>query len=100
MLCIEKRLDWELDGVKVALEGKVTGEDCGLVEKLKCDVRGEGVVPYGCALLKLYAGSRKNPLLDCLAGHETKARGSKGDEVGEPAEEALSYSAKRQASEQ
>jgi Cu/Ag efflux pump CusA len=30
LLCIEKRLDWELEGVRVAFEVKVTGDDCGL----------------------------------------------------------------------
>jgi len=29
-LCIEKRLDCELEGVKRFLEFKVTGDDCGL----------------------------------------------------------------------
>jgi len=31
VLCIEKRLDWELDGVRTGLELlNGTGEDCGL----------------------------------------------------------------------
>jgi len=30
VLCIEKRLDCELDGVRVGLELKVRGDDCGL----------------------------------------------------------------------
>jgi hypothetical protein len=29
-LCIEKRLDWELDGVRTGLELKVDGDECGL----------------------------------------------------------------------
>lgn len=98
MLCIEKRLDWELEGVKVALE--TVGDDCGLAEYENWEIRGDGVVPYGCALWKLYAGSMKKPLFDCLAGHDIGARGEVGDEAGEPAMEAFSYSAKRQASEQ
>lgn len=58
-------------------------------------------MPYGCALWKLYAGSMKKPLLGCLvADHDTGAREDVGDEAGEPAVEAFSYSAKRQASEQ
>jgi len=95
---MEKRLDWELDGVKVDLE---TGDDWGLAEKENWAVLGDGVEPYGCALWKLYAGSMKKPLFDCLvAGHETGARGERGDETGEPDMEAFSYSARRQASEQ
>lgn len=47
MLCMEKRLDWELDGVRTVLEPKGTGDDCGLGAPKKCDDRGEGVVPYG-----------------------------------------------------
>jgi len=43
----------------------------------------------------------KKPLLGCLAAdHDTGARGDVGDEAGEPAVEAFSYSARRQASEQ
>ena len=56
-LCIEKRLDCELDGVRTGLVLKMTGDDCGLEGRYKWEVRGEGVVPYGRALLKLYAGS-------------------------------------------
>jgi hypothetical protein len=52
VLCIEKRLDCELEGVKVGL---ATGDDLDGWEKY--EVLDEGVVPYGCALLKLYAGS-------------------------------------------
>jgi hypothetical protein len=54
-LCIEKRLDCELDGVNIAFE--LGGDDCGL-EIGKWELLGEGVLPYGCALLKLYAGGR------------------------------------------
>jgi hypothetical protein len=57
VLRIEKRLDCELDGVKTGLVLKVTGDDCGLERWGEWDVRRDGVVPYGCALLKLYAGS-------------------------------------------
>lgn len=47
MLCMENRLDWELDGVRTVFELNGTGEDCGLEARKKCDDRGEGVVPYG-----------------------------------------------------
>jgi hypothetical protein len=57
-------------------------------------------VPYGCALLKLYAGSRQNPLFDCLAGHDTEPREEVGEEAADPTLDATSYSARRQASEQ
>jgi hypothetical protein len=60
----------------------------------------DGVVPYGLALLKLYAGSMKNPLLDCFAGQEIGPRGEVGDEAVDPALLLASYSARRQASEQ
>lgn len=65
-------------------------------------MRGEGVVPYGCALLKLYAGSMKKPLFDALvAGHESGPRRETGEEGAEPVfEAAFSYSANRHASEQ
>lgn len=54
MLCIEKRLDWELDGVKVSFAG-AAGDVCGLaLGRKKFEERlGDGVVPYGCALAKL-----------------------------------------------
>lgn len=69
------KLDTELDGVRTGLEAYVGGEDCGLV-KLNVEVRGDGVVPYGCALLKLYLGARQNALFDGLdTGHEVEARG-------------------------
>lgn len=52
-------------------------------------------------MLKLYAGSMKNPFLDCLvAGHETGPRDDVGDEAADPALLPASYSARRQASEQ
>jgi len=44
---MEKRLDWELDGVKTARELKVTGDDCGLLDWVQFVDRGGGVVPYG-----------------------------------------------------
>lgn len=57
-------------------------------------------MPYGLALLKLYAGSMKNPLCD-LVGHDTGPRVEVGDEAGEPALDVdTSYSARRHASEQ
>ncbi len=52
-------------------------------------------------MLKLYAGSMKNPLVDFLvAGHEIGPRDDVGDEAAEPALLPASYSARRQASEQ
>jgi hypothetical protein len=58
-------------------------------------------VPYGWALLKLYAGSRWKPLAADLDGHERGPLDDAGEEAGEPAfDEATSYSARRQASEQ
>jgi hypothetical protein len=30
VLCMEKRLDWELDGVKTGLLAVVRGDNCGL----------------------------------------------------------------------
>lgn len=55
MLCIENRLDCELEGVRVGLV--LAGEESDPVYWLKLDVRGEGVLPYGLAVRKLYAGS-------------------------------------------
>jgi len=63
------------------------------------EARGDIDVPYGWALLKLYAGSMKKPF-DRVAGQETVPRGDIGDEAVEPALEACSYSAKRHPSEQ
>jgi len=56
---MENKLDCEVDGVNTGLELlDVTGAEWGLVERWwRVGLRGEGVVPYGCALLKLYAGS-------------------------------------------
>ena len=51
-------------------------------------------------MLKLYAGSMKNPFVAFFAGHDTGPRGEVGDEAVEPGFEAVSYSARRQASEQ
>lgn len=102
MLCIEKRLDWEVEGVKVAM---LYGYDCALEGWKYVEVLVGGVVPYGCALLKLYAGSMKNPFVGCLvAGHETGPRVDVGEDAGEdavdPALLPTSYSARRHASEQ
>jgi hypothetical protein len=50
-------------------------------------------VPYGCALLKLYAGSRWNPFVADLDGHERGPLDEVGDDAAEPAlDEATSYS--------
>lgn len=49
---MEKRLDWELDGVR-AFELSVAGEVDGLYAWKRFDDRGDGVVPYGLALPKL-----------------------------------------------
>lgn len=79
----------------------MTGDDCGLGDGSKCEARGDGVVPYGRALLKLYAGSMKNPLFGFLVvGHEIGLRAELGDDAAELALDATSYSARRQASEQ
>lgn len=50
MLCMEKRLDWELEGVRTGFVLYATGDDRGRGARA-------GVDPYGLALLKLYAGS-------------------------------------------
>lgn len=42
----------------------------------------------------------KKPLLDCLADGHEGLRDEVGDEAAEPALEEVSYSARRQASEQ
>lgn len=48
---MEKRLDCELDGVRVVFDDEyVVGDDCGLEA---CRVEDRDEVPYGCALLKL-----------------------------------------------
>jgi hypothetical protein len=57
-------------------------------------------VPYGCALLKLYAGSMKKPLDGFFVVQETGPRREVGDEAVEPGFDATSYSVSRQASEQ
>jgi len=44
-LCMEKRLDCELEGVKTVLEPGAAGEDCGREGGKKLADRGEGVVP-------------------------------------------------------
>jgi hypothetical protein len=58
-LCIEKRLDWELEGVKVGLVlARKETEGAWYLGSWNMSLAArEGVVPYGCALLKLYAGS-------------------------------------------
>lgn len=55
MLCIEKRLDCEVEGVRVGLV--VVGEDSDGLKERVSNARGDGVVPYGFAVRKLYAGS-------------------------------------------
>lgn len=57
-------------------------------------------MPYGCALLKLYAGSMKKPFDGFFVDQETGPRGDIGEEAVEPGFDATSYSARRQASEQ
>ncbi len=89
---MEKRLDCELEGVKVDF---VTGDD---LEGWQKDVVLEGVVPYGCALLKLYAGSMQKPFDFEGQAAPWSDDGEDGAELS--LEEAFSYSAKRQASEQ
>lgn len=44
VLCMEKRLDCELEGLRVALV-RLAGDDCGREGPGKCDARGTGVVP-------------------------------------------------------
>jgi hypothetical protein len=97
---MEKRLDWEVEGVRLGLVLNTTGDDWGLVGAEYFEDRGDGVVPYGWALEKLYAGSMKNALLAGLEGHAAGPRGDVGEDAAEPALDADSYSAKRQVSEQ
>jgi len=50
-------------------------------------------VPYGRALLKLYAGSRWNPFVADLDGHERGPLCDVGDDAVDPAfDDATSYS--------
>jgi len=45
VLCMEKRLDCELDGVNVGRVDNGSNDDCGRALFGKTEVRGEGVVP-------------------------------------------------------
>jgi len=47
VLCIENKLDCELDGVRTSFVADGTGDECGRVIGNKVGVRDEGVVPYG-----------------------------------------------------
>lgn len=94
-LCMEKRLDCELDGVSVSREG----EDAGLSAGKKLDdCRGDGVGPWAEA--RLPARREKVLLVVVLEGHEKPGVCCVGDDAAEPEGDFFSNSARRHDSEQ